>query len=83
MYSELNGIRRVESAEGIPAGTYSGTWRGYLVEFETPYGSYEARSSIGVRGTTDCKVIVEPNGEVFADTIARLPPKRTNKFEPF
>jgi hypothetical protein len=69
MYSELSNIRRIESAEGIPAGTYRGTWCGYVVEFETPFGCYEAQASNGVRGTTDCKVIVEPNGEMFVDAI--------------
>lgn len=59
MRGSLIEVKRVEPVEGIPDGRYQGIWSGYTVKFDTPYGSYEAKSRTGVRGTTTCAVVVE------------------------
>jgi hypothetical protein len=46
----LDQVKRVESADGVPDGEYQGTWSGYTVKFETPFGAYEGKSTVGVRG---------------------------------
>jgi hypothetical protein len=56
----LHNVRRIESAEGIPDGTYRGQMSGNLVRFDTEYGSYEGTAKDGVRGlNVPCKVLVK------------------------
>lgn len=44
----LNGVKRVESADGVRDGVYIGTWTGRSVEFETPHGILQANANYAV-----------------------------------
>jgi len=46
----LDQVKRVESTDRVPDGEYLGTWSGYTVKFDTPCGTYEGKSTVGVRG---------------------------------
>lgn len=60
MPGKLHQVKRVESADGVPDGRYPGIWNGYTVTFETPWGNYEAKSTVGLRGLHEpCTVIVQ------------------------
>lgn len=67
MRTLLDYLRKVESPKNIPIGEYSGTWSGYVVRFVVPSTgeSYEARSEIGIRGTTEGTVLVTADGIEF------------------
>ena len=56
----LDDVKRVESADGVPDGEYHGTWSGHTVKFETHFGAYEGKSTVGVRGANvSCMVQVK------------------------
>lgn len=57
-------LRRIESAEGLPEGTYNGVLSGYHVAFTTPHGDYEGRTIDGIRGSSPIVVDVKVNGRV-------------------
>jgi hypothetical protein len=56
---ELLDAKRIEPVDGHPDGRYEGRWSGYVVEWETEFGRYEARSRDGVRGLVPVTVVVE------------------------
>ena len=68
----LSEVKRIESADGHPDGTFDGTWSGYVVRWETPHGQYEAKSKLGVRGiNVPCQVTVK-NGQFSAEAKSRI-----------
>ena len=59
MEAFLDHVKRIEPADGVPDGEYEGRWSGYTVQFETPHGKYDGRSTVGVRGMNiPCTVTV-------------------------
>ena len=42
----------------LPNGTYTGTWSGYSVKFSVGGKDYEAKTAVGIRGKSECKVTV-------------------------
>jgi hypothetical protein len=42
----------------LPNGTYSGTWSSYSVKFAVGGKEYEAKTVVGIRGKSECKVTV-------------------------
>jgi len=59
--TEISNVRRVESP-GVSLGTFKAVWSGYKVRWETPTGAFEGDTKTGIRGTTDCEVIVSAMG---------------------
>jgi len=66
----VDDIVRIESAEGIKAGQYEGLWSGFEVIFETGFGKYVGKSSVGVKGfDVPCIVTVNDNSLVEVKAI--------------
>lgn len=47
--SFLGNVKKKENTV-VPDGVYTGVWTAYAVEFETPLGTFQGTSDVGIRG---------------------------------
>lgn len=62
MRCELKQVRIVEKELEHPSGEFRGEWSGYVVTWRVNRRTYQAKTSVGVRGKVACTVVAL-NGE--------------------
>jgi len=55
---ELKQVRLVEKELEHPSGEFRGEWSGYVVTWRANRRTYQAKTSVGVRGKVSCTVVV-------------------------